>query len=269
MVTVAIIVPHVVLWMWSLGCVGVAVTVFALRMVLWSWLPLLHHVWCRCRHCRPCTACGIGVGVIVPHVVSWPGSESLRCMWCHGCSCCTTCGSWSPSLHHVWCCTCSHLHHVWVAVTVFALCGCCGHYLCAVCGVTAAVIALHAGHHCCYCAACGVMAVVVAPHVGHTRHICTTCELCSPCLRRMWCCGHGCCTVCGSLLLLLSCMWCCGCSHCAVCGVAAAVIAPYIDQGCCVCAVCGVMAVVVCAVYELPLPSLCHMWCRCRRHCAI
>src|SRR5712671_3614596 len=101
--------PCVVLWLWSLCCVGVAVVVFAPRVVSWS--RSLRCMWFRGPGCyaawasrswllrrvgvavavfAPCVVsqswslCRVGVVVAVfaPHVVLW--SWSLCHMWFRG-----------------------------------------------------------------------------------------------------------------------------------------------------------------------------------------
>jgi hypothetical protein len=152
----AVVVP------WSLCHIGVAVSIFAPCVVLWS---SLRHVWCcRCHHCTACSvvgavivpwwchghsrcaACGVAVAVVMPHLVSWmllsccggvtitvvvcvgvmvdfvPRVVLSRCVWYHGHSRCAVCG---------------------FVVTVVAPCECCRCCLCAVCGFAVTVVVPH------------------------------------------------------------------------------------------------------------------------------
>ena len=213
---------------------------------------------CGCRCHRFCTVYGITVVValVAPYVVSPLPLPPLHHVWHQGQGCCAACGvmvTVTVVVPHVvlWS---QLLHHVWVAVAIFAPCvvSClqsfipcvgCSYGLCAMCGVTATVVAPRADHHCCHCE---VTIVVIVPHVVSWLQL----------LHRIW-------VTLAMFALHVSCA-----GHvCATCGVVAAVIAPRVGQGCRVCTTCGVIAVVVCATYESLSLSLRHVWCRCHYHC--
>jgi hypothetical protein len=106
---------------------------------------------------------GVTTAIFALHVVL--GSGSLRRVWCHGHSHCTVCGSQSPSLCCMWCHGHGRLCHMWVAVAVFAPCGCCSHCLCTMCGIAAMVVAPHVVLQPQSLCHVWVTIAVVAPHV--------------------------------------------------------------------------------------------------------